>query len=88
MRTWTARILTAIVVSGAFGMPWGLAGIQPPAVLKTPENREISPFTGCSREHRPEICEKLIAGVLPYFDSETGMPGLKGISSMRITHLT
>ena len=51
---------------------------QPSAVLEAPEDRAASPFTGYTRRHWLEITEKLIAGVLPYFDPETGMPELAG----------
>jgi len=54
-------------------------GLNPGATLKTPENRELSPFTGYTRDHWLEITEKLIAGIMPYFDAETGLPDLKGV---------
>lgn len=34
----------------------------------------ISPYTGYTRQHWLEITEKIIAGVLPYFDQKSGMP--------------
>ena len=49
------------------------------AMLKAPENRTLSPYTGYTREHWLEITEKLIAGILPYFNPKTGMPELKGV---------
>ena len=52
---------------------------RPEALLKARENRQLSPYTGYTREHWLEITEKLISGVLPYFDPETGMPTLKGV---------
>ncbi len=48
------------------------------AVLKAKDNFQLSPFTGYTREHWLEIAEKIIAGILPYFDRETGMPELVG----------
>ncbi len=36
----------------------------------------LSPYTGYTREHWLEITEKIISGVLPYFNLETGMPDL------------
>ena len=53
--------------------------LNPKAVLKIPENRELSPFTGYTRDHWLEITEKLIAGIMPYFDQDTGLPDLKGV---------
>ena len=53
--------------------------LNPKAVLKTSENRELSPFTGYTRDHWLEITEKLIAGIMPYFDQDTGLPDLKGV---------
>lgn len=52
--------------------------MQPQAVLKSVEDKTLSPFTGYTRAHWLEITEKLIAGILPYFNSETGMPLLVG----------
>ncbi len=49
------------------------------AVLKVPEDRTLSPYTGYTRQHWLEITEKLIAGIMPYFDPEVGMPQLKGV---------
>ena len=67
-------------------IPWGLAlgvnkanQIQPRAILKTPEDRSLSPLTGYTRAHWLEITEKLLAGVLPYFNTPSGMPEFKGI---------
>jgi len=37
---------------------------------------QISPYTGYTRKHWLEITEQIIAGVLPYLNSETGMPQL------------
>ncbi|HUX59567.1 MAG TPA: DUF2264 domain-containing protein [Bacteroidales bacterium] len=44
--------------------------------LKAPNNFKNSPYSGYTREHWLEITEKIIAGVLPYFDKKTGMPFL------------
>jgi hypothetical protein len=52
--------------------------VQPMAVLDTPADRGRSPYTGYTRRHWLEITEKLIAGFLPCFDAETGMPRLVG----------
>ncbi|MBW7995724.1 MAG: DUF2264 domain-containing protein [Candidatus Glassbacteria bacterium] len=51
---------------------------RPQAQLQAGDDFELSPYTGYTREHWLEICEKLIAGVLPYFDEKTGMPTLTG----------
>jgi hypothetical protein len=37
------------------------------------ENYPLSPYTGYTRTHWLEITERIIAGVLPYFDKESGM---------------
>ena len=44
--------------------------------LATPPDRELSPFTGYTRQHWIEITERLLAGVLPYCDTPSGMPEL------------
>ena len=44
--------------------------------LKTPPDHTRSPYTGYTREHWLEITERLLAGVLPYFDRTTGLPKL------------
>ena len=49
-------------------------------LLKTPENRQLSSYTGYTRQHWLEITEKLLAGVLPYFNPETALFDLKGSS--------
>ena len=72
-----AFALTALSPADSLGDSAG--SIRPEAVLKTPENRTFSPFTGYTREHWLEITEKLIAGFMPYFDLQTGMPALKGV---------
>jgi hypothetical protein len=46
--------------------------------LKTSPDNNLSPFTGYTREHWIEIAGKLVAGFLPYFDRETGMPDFRG----------
>jgi len=38
-----------------------------------------SPYTGYTRAHWLEIAEKLIAGLLPWFDPVTGQPRLSGV---------
>lgn len=40
------------------------------------EDFTLSPYTGYTRLHWLEITEQIIAGVLPYLNSETGMPQL------------
>jgi hypothetical protein len=47
--------------------------------LVSPEDRELSPYTGYTRQHWLEITERLITGILPYFDLETGIPDLTGL---------
>jgi hypothetical protein len=53
--------------------------LQPQAVLKSPEDRKLSPLTGYNRGHWLEITEKLLAGVLPCFNTPSGMPKFKGV---------
>ncbi len=48
------------------------------STLKTPENRQLSPFTGYTREHWLEITEKLLAGALAHFDTNLGLFDLPG----------
>lgn len=52
--------------------------MNPEAVLRVVVDKDLSPFTGYTRQHWLEICEKLIAGVLPYFDVESGKSDLPG----------
>jgi uncharacterized protein DUF2264 len=54
-------------------------GMAEAAGLTAAPDRELSPYTGYTRAHWLEICEKMIAGVLPYFDRETGLPTLVGV---------
>ncbi|MEA2064570.1 MAG: DUF2264 domain-containing protein [Gemmatimonadota bacterium] len=73
--------IIVLIIFVLIGLPSPAAcEMQPEAVLRTPEDKGLSPYTGYTREHWLEICEKLIAGVLPYFDPETGIPTLKGMS--------
>lgn len=39
---------------------------------------KLSPYTGYTRKHWIEVTEKIIAGVLPYLNPETGLPDLSG----------
>jgi len=41
--------------------------------LRTPEDRTLSPFTGYTRESWIEITERIVAGLIPYLDTETGI---------------
>ena len=76
-------VFTAVLLCGALSALSPAAGqagrMRPEAVLKAKENPQLSPYTGYTRAHWLEVCEKLIAGVLPYFDPETGLPELKGV---------
>ncbi len=70
-------------------LPWllpteGLAAVAP-VVRENPEARlklaatpdlTLSPYTGYTRQHWLEITERLLAGVLPYFETPSGMPKL------------
>src|SRR6201996_578937 len=44
------------------------------AKLSAPNNFKLSPYTGYTRSHWLEITEKIIAGMMSYFDKTTGMP--------------
>lgn len=46
--------------------------------LQAPVDTAVSPYTGYTREHWVEIAGKIIAGFLPYFDPETGIPDFRG----------
>jgi hypothetical protein len=49
------------------------------SVLTAPEDFTKSRYTGYTRAHWLQIAEKLIAGLLPYFDPVSGQPDLKGV---------
>jgi hypothetical protein len=78
-----AALAVAGVALAAGSSPAAAAKKEPvmnrSAALAAPEDRALSPYTGYTRAHWLEITEKLIAGVLPYFSPETGMPELKGV---------
>jgi Uncharacterized protein conserved in bacteria (DUF2264) len=46
--------------------------------LKAAPDKNLSPYTGYTREHWVEIAGRLVAGFLPYFDRATGMPDFRG----------
>ncbi len=71
-------ILAFLSPALGFGPPAHAAGPPPRLRLTAPPDAEISPYTGYTREHWIEITGRLLAGVLPYFDRETGMPALVG----------
>jgi len=74
---------TLLLAAATFGTPSlqaaGAAG-QPQArlALAAAPDKTLSPYTGYTREHWIEIAGKLIAGFLPYFDKDTGMPDFRG----------
>ena len=72
-----AALIVTVAVAGAAPAA-GESMVNPNAVLKTPENSTLSPYTGYTREHWIEIAQKIIGGILPYFSDETGMPELVG----------
>jgi hypothetical protein len=54
-----------------------MSGVEPNNHFRhAKDDFRISPYTGYTREHWLEITEQIIAGVLPYLSSETGMPQL------------
>lgn len=52
------------------------ADVPPRLQLATPLDFQASPYTGYTRAHWLEITERLLAGVLPYFETPSGMPNL------------
>lgn len=46
--------------------------------LAASPDQALSPFTGYTRQHWVEIVTRLVQGVLPYVDRETGIPRLIG----------
>ncbi|MBN2288533.1 MAG: DUF2264 domain-containing protein [Candidatus Glassbacteria bacterium] len=54
------------------------AGPEARLQLKAAPDKTLSPYTGYTREHWVEIAGRLIAGFLPYFDKDTGMPDFRG----------
>ncbi|HWA26535.1 MAG TPA: DUF2264 domain-containing protein [Lacunisphaera sp.] len=59
----------------AAGKPNGPA-LEPRLQLAAPLDPKLSPYTGYTRQHWLEITERLLAGVLPYFDASSGLPKL------------
>ena len=51
---------------------------RPRLQLAADDDSGLSPFTGYTREHWIEIAGKMVAGFLPYFGTETGMPDFRG----------
>ncbi|MBN2582959.1 MAG: DUF2264 domain-containing protein, partial [Planctomycetes bacterium] len=51
---------------------------MPSADLNVPENRDLSPLTGWTRDHWLAAVERMVAGVMPYVDRRTGLPHLVG----------
>jgi hypothetical protein len=78
---WWVLVVLAFSRTGFSKNNSGYLQIQPAAVLKTPEDRSLSPRTGYTRAHWLEVTEKLLAGVLPYFNTPSGMPEFKGIAA-------
>lgn len=75
-----ARTLIAFITLVALSLPVssGAAGSQSPLDLKAQADSTLSPFTGYTRDHWLEIAGRIVAGFLPYFDRETGMPDFRG----------
>lgn len=59
---------------GSSGIPY--SDLPQRLRLSTPLDQQRSPYTGYTRRHWLEITERLLAGVLPYFDTLSGMPAL------------
>ena len=74
-----AWIFIIILAAVHCGFSYTLAEeIEPRLELKASLDKEISPYTGYTREHWIEISGRIIAGFLPYFDNDTGMPDFRG----------
>ncbi len=67
-----ALLQVALLATELGAAPPTAGELQPRAALAAPEDRSSSPYTGYTRRHWLEINEKLIAGVLQYFDPRTG----------------
>lgn len=70
--------LGALAGRAAPAVPAAADHPEPRLQLAAPLDPALSPYTGYTRAHWLEITERLIAGVLPYFDPTTGLPKLAG----------
>lgn len=52
--------------------------LDPRLALAARPDSALSPFTGYTREHWIEIAGRIVAGFLPYFNAQTGMPDFRG----------
>lgn len=69
-------LLPLLSTAPAEAAPTETANLPPRLRLETPPDPNLSPYTGYTRAHWLEITERLLAGVLPYCDTPSGMPAL------------
>ncbi len=72
------RILFACCVLLAAVVPCRATDIPPRLALSAAADTALSPYTGYTRAHWIEIAGRILAGVLPYFNPETGIPDFRG----------
>jgi hypothetical protein len=76
-----SRLLAVAVAFAPFAVGSAATGrapahLEPRLELAAPADFKLSPYTGYTRQHWLEITERLIAGVLPYFATPSGLPKL------------
>ncbi|MFD8419909.1 DUF2264 domain-containing protein [Streptomyces sp. NPDC059466] len=52
--------------------------LSPPSFLALPEDRDLSPFTGCTRAHWEAAADSLLASVVPYATADGALYHLPG----------
>lgn len=67
-------VILLLLISG-----WAY-GQDPGAKLSAKPDFKLSPYTGYTRAHWLEITGRIIAGMMPYFDKNTGMPEFPKVS--------
>ncbi len=73
-------LITLLLLITALSLPAAADDLQNPRrlALASATDSELSPYTGYTRQHWIEIAGKVVAGFLPYFSAETGMPDFRG----------
>ena len=73
-------LITMFLLLSAFSLTAAADGSQIPQrlALSSATDSIISPYTGYTRQHWIEIAGKIVAGFLPCFSPETGMPDFRG----------
>lgn len=74
--------LTPLLAAGCFllasAAPLSATEVPARLTLNASPDTALSPWTGYTRAHWIEIAGKMVAGVLPYFDPQTGIPDFRG----------